>query len=447
MSSSRALRQPVERLAQVLADDAADLAGVRDHACRACRTASSHFARGLRARPCRRRACCRPRRRSASGSRRSAPAARRTSPARPRRRASRCVIVLISVTRSSTSCARSLSPVEMTRVACPRACACTASVPITSSASTPSTISSGQPMRAHDLVHRLDLQREVVGHRGAVRLVLGIQVVAERLALGVEHAGDVVRLVRRSRSRRSMLSTPRMRAGRLAASSCAGRAARGTRDTGTTNRRPAAERFQACPDTTRTDKIPEADRPARALHDQRAGSVAGARDYGRVRDGDRAPARHPSRGVSMFGSARMKAGHAVLRNSPRTSRAAVRRGLLRDLRRRSRPHAGGQQGRARGQRASPIGLNIVLPRRAVRQPLSGHLPDFRYFFARKMMFVRVRVRVRRAARRLRHARRAVRSADARADRQDPAHADHPGRHEPFWRGLLDWMRERLAAKA
>ena len=54
------------------------------------------------------------------------------------------VIVLTSSVSSSTSCARSLSPVEMT-VRMPAARARVASVPITSSASMPGTTSSGQP--------------------------------------------------------------------------------------------------------------------------------------------------------------------------------------------------------------------------------------------------------------------------------------------------------------
>jgi len=54
------------------------------------------------------------------------------------------VIVLIRRTWGVTSCARSLSPVETT--ACmPAASACRVKVPITSSASTPSTINNGQP--------------------------------------------------------------------------------------------------------------------------------------------------------------------------------------------------------------------------------------------------------------------------------------------------------------
>ena len=54
------------------------------------------------------------------------------------------LIVLISVTRSSTSCARSLSPVETTTW-CPLAAATRASVPMASSASMPGTCSTGHP--------------------------------------------------------------------------------------------------------------------------------------------------------------------------------------------------------------------------------------------------------------------------------------------------------------
>ena len=54
------------------------------------------------------------------------------------------LMVLTQRTRSSTSWVRSLSPVEIT-TSMPAALAWRASVPITSSASTPSTISSGQP--------------------------------------------------------------------------------------------------------------------------------------------------------------------------------------------------------------------------------------------------------------------------------------------------------------
>ena len=54
------------------------------------------------------------------------------------------LMVLTSVTWLLTNCARSLSPVDTT-VCTPRSAARQASVPITSSASTPSIASTGQP--------------------------------------------------------------------------------------------------------------------------------------------------------------------------------------------------------------------------------------------------------------------------------------------------------------
>ena len=44
---------------------------------------------------------------------------------------------------------------------------------------------------AHGFVDRFDLQAQVVRHRGARGLVLGIHIVAESFTLGIEHAGDV----------------------------------------------------------------------------------------------------------------------------------------------------------------------------------------------------------------------------------------------------------------
>ena len=64
VSSAPALRQPVERGAQVLADDAADLAGVRDDRVERCRTGRATWRRSS-GRPSTRRARCRRRRRSA----------------------------------------------------------------------------------------------------------------------------------------------------------------------------------------------------------------------------------------------------------------------------------------------------------------------------------------------------------------------------------------------
>ncbi len=100
-------------------------------------------------------------------------------------------MVLTSVMPGLTSWVMSLSPVEIT-TRMPSRSACLASVPITSSASTPSTISSGQPIAADGFVQGRDLRDEVVGHRRPVRLVLGIKLVAERLAFCVENAGAII---------------------------------------------------------------------------------------------------------------------------------------------------------------------------------------------------------------------------------------------------------------
>ena len=63
----------------------------------------------------------------------------------PSRSSTAPVIVLTIVTRSLTSCAMSLSPVDI-RTSIPAAAACRLSVPITSSASTPSIRKRGRPI-------------------------------------------------------------------------------------------------------------------------------------------------------------------------------------------------------------------------------------------------------------------------------------------------------------
>ena len=67
-----------------------------------------------------------------------------------------------------------------------------ASVPITSSASTPSTSASASPSAADRCSSGSICWREFIGHGRPVRLVLGIDLVAEGGALGVEHAGEIV---------------------------------------------------------------------------------------------------------------------------------------------------------------------------------------------------------------------------------------------------------------
>ena len=101
------------------------------------------------------------------------------------------LIVLISVTCSLTSCARSLSPVEMTTwwPLCGGHAGQRADRVVGLDARHLEHRPAEQP---HHLVDRLDLLRQVVGHRRARGLVLGVPVVAEGLALGVEDAGRVL---------------------------------------------------------------------------------------------------------------------------------------------------------------------------------------------------------------------------------------------------------------
>ena len=70
-----------------------------------------------------------------------------------------------------TNCAMSLSPVEISTLK-PASAPCFASVPITSSASTPGTRSSGTPIAATVSKKRLHLRAQIVRHGRAMRLVL-----------------------------------------------------------------------------------------------------------------------------------------------------------------------------------------------------------------------------------------------------------------------------------
>ena len=93
--------------------------------------------------------------------------------------------------------------------------------------------------------------------------------------------------------------------------------------------------------------------------------------------------------VSMFGSARIESRIIrITRKTEAIARNAVRRGLLRDLRRRSRPDGGGQSRRARGtRRRRSVSTSCCRNEQAGNQFQDISL-NFRYFFARKMMFVR-----------------------------------------------------------
>ena len=103
-------------------------------------------------------------------------------------------IVLISVTCGSTSCARSLSPVEtIVRIPARSASLRERADDVVGLDAVDHEQRPAQ--RADRREERLDLRAEVVGHRRAVRLVLGVDVVAKGLALGVEDAAEEICLV------------------------------------------------------------------------------------------------------------------------------------------------------------------------------------------------------------------------------------------------------------
>ena len=74
-----------------------------------------------------------------------------------------------------------------------------------------------------------------------------------------------------------------------------------------------------------------------------------------------------------------------------------------------------------------VGCNIELPHEQGLNPYVDLGVEFRYFFARKTMFVKYADGLRHPARRVRDARRAVRGADAHPDRQGPPLPGRAGR--------------------
>ena len=130
--------------------------------------------------------------------------------------------------------------------------------------------------------------------------------------------------------------------------------------------------------------------------------------------------------VSMFGSARIKAGHPYYEKTKVIARLLSDAGFS--------VISGGGPGLmhaanegAHGGSSPAIGLNILLPFETGRQRVPGRLGRLPLFLHAQDDVRALRVGVRHPARRLRHARRAGRSADARADRQEPTHSRDPGR--------------------
>jgi len=98
-------------------------------------------------------------------------------------------MVLMRVTEPSTSCAMSLSPVEMSTVLTGLCGAAREGADDIIRLHARDT-QQRQTLRADDLQQRIDLRRQVSGHRGPVRLVLGEQLIAKGLAGCIEDHGD-----------------------------------------------------------------------------------------------------------------------------------------------------------------------------------------------------------------------------------------------------------------
>jgi uncharacterized protein (TIGR00730 family) len=96
-------------------------------------------------------------------------------------------------------------------------------------------------------------------------------------------------------------------------------------------------------------------------------------------------------------------------------------------------------------RAPAIGLNIDLPHEQVANPYQDISLRFRHFFARKVMFVKFAtayIVLPGGFGTLDELFEALTLVQTRKTRKMPIIL----MHEPFWRGLIDWIRERLAGE-
>jgi hypothetical protein len=148
--------------------------------------------------------------------------------------------------------------------------------------------------------------------------------------------------------------------------------------------------------------------------------------------------------VSMFGSARIKPGHPYYDKTERIARLLSDAGFT--------VISGGGPGlmeaanRGAAAGKSPaIGLNILLPHEKSGNPFQDISFDFRYFFARKMMFVRFAsayVVLPGGFGTLDELSECLTLVQTGKSRRIPIILAGG----EFWRGLLDWMRDKLVGE-
>jgi uncharacterized protein (TIGR00730 family) len=148
--------------------------------------------------------------------------------------------------------------------------------------------------------------------------------------------------------------------------------------------------------------------------------------------------------VSIFGSARTPAGHPYYKLAERIARLLSDAGFA--------VISGGGPGimeasnkGAHFGRSPSVGLNIELPREQFGNTYQDISLSFRHFFARKVTFVRFAtayVVMPGGFGTLDELTEALTLVQTGKTRKMPIILVH----EPFWRGLLDWFRERLVSE-
>ena len=172
--------------------------------------------------------------------------------------------------------------------------------------------------------------------------------------------------------------------------------------------------------------------------------LARAAHHGRVRRRLRRAGARRAGGDGLRLGAR-QARLALLRRRARGRRGLAEARLRGDHGRRPRDHGGRQPRRERGRRALDR-LQHRAAARAVAESLREPLDRLPLLLRAQDDVRQVLGGVRRLPRRLRHAGRAVRGADADPDRPRSSASRSCSTAREYWSGLLDWIRETLAVE-